>query len=195
MPLYLGPIQPGICQRCAAKVPASQLVNDGRNPQLLVCGDCWDPAHPQERPFVVNDTEGMARFPVSPDLPFDTRPVATVEAIETVTSDAFSVTAAAADGFVGYSDGSIWSVFGSGSGTVGGFTVSACYTDATHQKFVLDLVESTVNPFDVIVVGTLRFELETATIEQISDIRRFSWTCTASPFTAGVLTNLAAQYA
>ncbi len=194
MPLLLGRLQPAICQRCGKKLPASELVNDGRNPQLLVCGDCWDPAHPQERPFVVNDTEGMARFPVSPEQPFDTLPIATVEIDDFLESEDITITPASADGFVGFSDGSIWSMFGTHTGTVGGFTVSACYTDATHEKFVLDLVDATLDPFAALVVAGLRFTIENATIEQISDIRRFSWTNTQPLFTAGVLTTITVQY-
>jgi hypothetical protein len=194
MSLYLGASQPAICMRCGAKVFASQLVNDGRNPQLLVCGaDCWDPAHPQERPFVINDTEGLARFPVSPEQPFDTNPVATVEFFNP-DDETFDITPAAAEGFVGWSDGSIWTMFGSGSGSVFGYTVAAVYTDATHEKFVLDLVDASLDPFAAIVVGDQRFTIENATITQIQDIRRFSWTCTATLFIPGVEATCEVQY-
>jgi len=68
MPLSLGPQQIAECMRCGGKVPAADLQRDGRNPQLLVCrNECWDPAHPQERPFQPNDVEGLARFPVAPE--------------------------------------------------------------------------------------------------------------------------------
>jgi hypothetical protein len=73
----LGPHQLAECMRCGAKVLASSLQTDGRNPRLLVCSKpgCWDPAHPQERPFVVNDVEGLPRFPVAPEHGEDTAPV------------------------------------------------------------------------------------------------------------------------
>lgn len=41
---------------------------DGRNDALRVCGDCYDPPHLAERPFVPRGLEGKARFPVSPEL-------------------------------------------------------------------------------------------------------------------------------
>ena len=77
MPASLGPVQLAECMRCGGKVPASQLQSDGRNPRLLVCSTpgCWDPAHPQERPYEPNEVEGLARFPVAPDHIEDEAPV------------------------------------------------------------------------------------------------------------------------
>lgn len=80
MPRYLGKGQVGICQRCGFKFKASELVNDGRDPQLRVCTGCADPAHPQERPFVPDDVEGVPRFKPSPEnLPADTPAVLTAD--------------------------------------------------------------------------------------------------------------------
>ena len=81
MPRSLGPRQIAECMRCGGKVLASDLLHDGRNQSLLVCGKpgCWDPPHPQERPFVVNDVEGLPRFPVAPEqLPTNVKPVLTL---------------------------------------------------------------------------------------------------------------------
>lgn len=191
----LGAAQPGICMRCGKKDFASALVFDGRNPQLLVCGQCWDPAHPQERPFVVNDTEGLARFPVSPEQPFDMLPVATVEIINPPGSTEFTVTPEAREGFVGYSDGSIWTMFGSRTGDLDGYTIAEFYTDATHQKLTLGLVDAPPDPFAALVVAGLRFGIENATVRQISDVRTFEWTITESLLTAGVLVTITVQYA
>lgn len=77
MPVSLGPNQLAECMRCGDKVLAADLQSDGRNPRLLVCKSpgCYDPAHPQERPFVVNDVEGLPRFPLAPQHGQDTAPV------------------------------------------------------------------------------------------------------------------------
>lgn len=77
MPQSLGREQIAECMRCGEKVRASELQSDGRNPRLLVCQGpgCWDPAHPQERPFQPNDVEGKPRFPVAPDHIQNTAPV------------------------------------------------------------------------------------------------------------------------
>lgn len=182
--------------RCGGKVLASQLISDGRNPQLLVCGaDCWDSAHPQERPFAVKDTEGMARFPVSPEQPFDTRPVATVEIDDFVASDTVTITPVARDGFVGYSDGSIWSMFGARTGTIAGLVVAELYTDERHEKLFLGIVDASMAPFAALVVAGLRFTIENATVEQVSDVRVFSWTNTQPLFNVGVLATITVQYA
>lgn len=37
-----------ICDRCADKIPYRKLKDDGQNPSLRVCPDCWDMHHPQE---------------------------------------------------------------------------------------------------------------------------------------------------
>lgn len=60
---------------------ADELVRDGRNPQLLVLPEWADPAHPQERPFIVNDVEGTPRFPVAPRHGQDVSPVLAIEGV------------------------------------------------------------------------------------------------------------------
>lgn len=78
MPIFLGKgEQLAICQRSGQKCLASELVRDGRNPQLLVLPEWADEAHPQERPYVPNDQEGKARFVIAPDRGFDSAPVLT----------------------------------------------------------------------------------------------------------------------
>lgn len=67
MARYLGANQIAECQRCGVKGLARDLVRDGRNPQLLVFADCYDPPHEAERPFVPSDTEGMPRYPLAPE--------------------------------------------------------------------------------------------------------------------------------
>ena len=39
----------GICERCSVKTLLRLLRYDGYYNDLLVCKDCWDPYHPQER--------------------------------------------------------------------------------------------------------------------------------------------------
>jgi hypothetical protein len=39
----------GICMRCSKKRPRRELVEDGYYPGLMVCPDCFDGRHPQER--------------------------------------------------------------------------------------------------------------------------------------------------
>lgn len=39
----------GHCERCGLRYLLSELSSDGHQPDLLVCVDCWDPEHPQER--------------------------------------------------------------------------------------------------------------------------------------------------
>lgn len=184
--LYLGPIQPGLCMRCGAKIPASSLISDGRNPRLLVCGQCYDPIHPQERPFQVNSLEGMARFPVSPDTPWDTRPVLTFGEVEGGSIDPLDLTAGVYAGHLfGFSDGSIQVPMGSLAGDINGLTVAELYVDTVKQHLVVAIVDALPDAFDQIVVGGLRFERAKATIEQIRDLRVFTWTLTSSPFSAG----------
>lgn len=67
MPKYLGAHQIAECQRGGHKVLARELVHDGRNPQLLVCHECYDPPHPQERPFLPKSEEGKAKFAIAPE--------------------------------------------------------------------------------------------------------------------------------
>jgi hypothetical protein len=67
MPLYLGGNQVAECMRSGQKCLASELVRDGRNPQLLVLPQWADPAHPQEHPFIPDDVEGVADYPQAPD--------------------------------------------------------------------------------------------------------------------------------
>lgn len=81
MPKYLGRGQIAECQRSGAKCLASELVRDGRNPQLLVLPEWADPAHPQERPFLPSPSDGMPRFPVAPQNVSVTAPVLAVEVI------------------------------------------------------------------------------------------------------------------
>lgn len=40
-----------ICDRCGFVKLRSQCKIDGNNKQLLVCSDCFDPKHPQDRPI------------------------------------------------------------------------------------------------------------------------------------------------
>ena len=81
MPLYLGKGQIAECQRSGQKCLASELVRDGRNPQLLVLPDWADAAHPQERPFLPSPSDGMPQFPLAPqNIPL-TPPVLTVTVI------------------------------------------------------------------------------------------------------------------
>jgi photosystem II stability/assembly factor-like uncharacterized protein len=67
MPRYLGKGQLAECMRSGTKCFASQLVRDGRNPQLLVLPEWADPPHPQEQPFIPSPTDGMPRYPVAPE--------------------------------------------------------------------------------------------------------------------------------
>lgn len=67
MPRYLGRNQIAVCQRSGAKCRAADLVRDGRNPALLVLPEWADPPHPQEQPYVPNDVEGKARWPIAPE--------------------------------------------------------------------------------------------------------------------------------
>lgn len=47
----------GRCQRCGDRVRYLQLRKDGDNPNLMVCGTCYDIPHPAEKPFVVKDPQ------------------------------------------------------------------------------------------------------------------------------------------
>lgn len=67
MPKYLGARQIAECPRCGTKVLARSLSFDGRNPRLLVCGECYDPPHPSERPYAPRNNEGRAKYPVAPE--------------------------------------------------------------------------------------------------------------------------------
>lgn len=67
MAKYLGARQIAECPRCGNKVAASALRRDGRIPSLFVCGDCYDPAHEGEKPFVPRNNEGRPRWPVAPE--------------------------------------------------------------------------------------------------------------------------------
>ena len=64
---YEGANQLGECQRCGQKGLARDLMKDGRNPQLLVFMDCYDPPHPAEFPFVPRQREGKAKYPIAPE--------------------------------------------------------------------------------------------------------------------------------
>jgi Concanavalin A-like lectin/glucanases superfamily len=67
MALHGGREQQAECQRSGKKCRASELVRDGRNPQLLVLPEWADPEHPQEHPYGPDDQEGVAQFPIAPD--------------------------------------------------------------------------------------------------------------------------------
>lgn len=67
MSTYGGREQQAECQRSGKKCRASELVRDGRNPQLLVLPEWADPEHPQEHPYSPDDQEGVAQFPIAPD--------------------------------------------------------------------------------------------------------------------------------
>lgn len=67
MPQYLGRNQIAECMRSGAKCYAKDLVRDGRNPSLLVLPEWADPMHPQERPYIPDDIEGAAEWPMAPD--------------------------------------------------------------------------------------------------------------------------------
>lgn len=84
MPKYLGKGQIAECQRSGAKCYASELVRDGRNPQLLVLPEWADEAHPQERPFLPSPSDGMPRFPIAPDNVSVIAPVLAVHVVGTV---------------------------------------------------------------------------------------------------------------
>ena len=67
MALYLGRGQIAECMRSGKKCLASELVRDGRNPGLLVLPEWADPSDPQEKPYIPDDIEGMADYPMAPD--------------------------------------------------------------------------------------------------------------------------------
>jgi len=64
-----------VCMRSGIKCHASELVRDGRIPSLMVLPEWADPAHPQERPYVPDDKEGVPSWQASPDSPPITPPV------------------------------------------------------------------------------------------------------------------------
>jgi len=45
----------GMCERCSKKMLLKELTYDGYYKDLLVCPECWDPYHPQERLPEVSD--------------------------------------------------------------------------------------------------------------------------------------------
>jgi len=45
----------GHCERCGIRHLLSALVKDGQYPDMLVCTECYDPKHPQERLPVIFD--------------------------------------------------------------------------------------------------------------------------------------------
>lgn len=71
----LGRGQIAVCMRSGIKCKASELVRDGRIPSLLVLPEWADAAHPQERPYVPHDDEGVAPNQPSPENPPVTEPV------------------------------------------------------------------------------------------------------------------------
>lgn len=76
---YLGKGQVAVCMRSGEKIHASKLVRDGRLTSLLVSPEWADPAQPQENPYIPDDLEGVARFPISPDTTPATAPVLALE--------------------------------------------------------------------------------------------------------------------
>ena len=53
----------GICQRCSFQYRAKDLKKEWTN--LLVCGDCWEPRHPQD--FIRGRKENIIPPVVSPE--------------------------------------------------------------------------------------------------------------------------------
>lgn len=51
----------GFCQRCSLNFPHGELQFDGEVKGLLVCGACYDPPHPQERPAKIYDPIALRR--------------------------------------------------------------------------------------------------------------------------------------
>lgn len=92
-PRYLGRGQIAICQRSGEKIYASELVRDGRLTSLLVSPEWADPAQPQERPYVPEDLEGTAKFPISPENPKPVvAPVLSAEALPSETDPVVTLT-------------------------------------------------------------------------------------------------------
>lgn len=79
MPKFLGKGQLAECQRSGIKCHASELVRDGRNPQLKVLPEWADPPHPQEQAFMVSPTDGKPRFDLAPEIISPLAPVLTGE--------------------------------------------------------------------------------------------------------------------
>lgn len=78
MAKYIGGGQQlGECMRSGVKCLASELVRDGRNPNLLVLPRYADSASPQEQPYQPDNAEGRARFKIAPDHSDDTPPLLT----------------------------------------------------------------------------------------------------------------------
>lgn len=63
----LGRGQLAECMRSGTKCRASELVRDGRNPELWVLPEWYDPPHPAEKPFVPSVTDGQPRHRVAPE--------------------------------------------------------------------------------------------------------------------------------
>lgn len=59
----------GQCRRCGQKRDLSDLVLDGRFPNMLVCTSCRDIQHPQEKPIDATDPQILKR--PAPDLDDD----------------------------------------------------------------------------------------------------------------------------
>jgi hypothetical protein len=189
VPFSLGPNQLGECMRCGGKYLASQLQMDGRNPRLLVCPTCWDPAHPQERPFVPNDVEGLPRHPIAPEILPDVAPVLTGEAtfVETppVVSDPVVIDTSSLLGVVyGYSDGVLLgSQFGTivSGGTIEGSLISEVYYDSVFETFTVVFNPGT--PTDLFIDVTViapnatetTFARADATLDQPGGYLRWTW--------------------
>ncbi len=83
MPKFMGKGQLAECQRSGTKCFASELVRDGRNPQLKVLPEWADPPHPQEQAFMISPTDGKPRFDLAPELINPTAPELTAIVTET----------------------------------------------------------------------------------------------------------------
>lgn len=54
------------CMRCGRRVRYLDLRQDGQVKGLNVCGECWDPEHPQEHLPEVSDRQAL--FDPSPEV-------------------------------------------------------------------------------------------------------------------------------
>jgi hypothetical protein len=68
----------GICMKCGLREFLNDLREDEQYPELLVCSECWDEKHPQERLLPVPDPTALYR--ASPDDWGMTAPVLTLTA-------------------------------------------------------------------------------------------------------------------
>lgn len=148
MPKYLPGGQLAECMRSGIKCLASQLVRDGRNPQLLVLPEWADPSHPQESPYVPNDDEGKAHYPIAPDHGYDVAPVllATLGAETTPWESTVNITAdlgpqSQSYGFIQNTDVSnaAAALFAGDFGTIGGIQGGAL-TGTSNGRNIVALI-------------------------------------------------------